>query len=33
MKILSWNDARVLGNVRGFRTPSDHAPVLLSLDR
>jgi exodeoxyribonuclease III len=25
-------DARVLGNVRGWRTPSDHAPLLLTLD-
>src|SRR5262245_18750200 len=24
-------DARVLGDVRGWRTPSDHVPVLLSL--
>ena len=25
-------DARVLENVRGWKMPSDHAPVLLSLD-
>ena len=25
-------EARVLENVRGWKTPSDHAPVLLFLD-
>jgi exodeoxyribonuclease-3 len=25
-------DARVLANVRGWRMPSDHAPVLITLD-
>jgi exodeoxyribonuclease-3 len=25
-------EARVLENVRGWKMPSDHAPVLLSLD-